>query len=782
MIANDSAHQAPVRETPIPHDEPTRLQALSEIGILDSAPDAEFDRITQLAAEVFGTQVSAVSFVDRQRLWFKSKHGTDVTETAREVAFCAHTILQNDVMVVLDATQDERFREYRNVTGEPHIRFYAGAPIASRSGHNVGTLCIVDSRPRVAFDEREQAVLRSLANMVSEATEAYRGNDRLRSTGENTRDRYALVSRATLDGVWDWDLLADEVYYSPRWQRILGLEEKVMVASSSHWLERVHSDDLPAVLEEIRKHLAGEISRFRSEHRVCHGDGTWRFVMVRGLAQREASGAYTRMAGSLMDMTHDKTSDALTSLPNRLLLRDRLEQRIQLAVETGTWNFAVMFIDVDRFKKINDRFGHIAGDKVITTVAQRLQDTVAMTRHGRESVVARFAGDEFVILLEGVNTSEEAVGVARRLQASVGLPILWEHEEVVPGVSIGIAMASPDYQSPETFLQNADIAMYRAKAEGRSTSILFVPRMQSETLERFQLESDLRSALARKQLSVVYQPQIDLVTGNLLGCEALARWEHPVHGSVSPAYFIPIAEEIGVIAEIDHWVLRTACAQLAEWRKLPRIGANLRVSVNLSSHQLSLKNIHQRIQDVLADFYLPASALCLEVTETVLMNDVDTGIEILRSLRALGVGLHMDDFGSGYSSFKHLYQLPFDTLKIDRSFITHILADKDARKIVKAILNLAETLHLDIIAEGIEEPAQAILLYEMGCTVGQGYYFSRPVDPMTFRDRFLTAARSQEKPTPVNLPRRLPTLVRKPSNNKVPSDSPHGRSRSQKVV
>jgi EAL domain-containing protein (putative c-di-GMP-specific phosphodiesterase class I) len=229
---------------------------------------------------------------------------------------------------------------------------------------------------------------------------------------------------------------------------------------------------------------------------------------------------------------------------------------------------------------------------------------------------------------------------------------------------------------------------------------------------------------------------------------------------MSPAYFIPIAEEIGIIAEIDHWVLRTACAQLAEWRKLPRIGADLRVSVNLSSHQLSLENIHQHIEEVLADFHLPASALCLEVTETVLMNDVDTGIEVLRALRSLGVGLHMDDFGSGYSSFKHLYQLPFDTLKIDRTFSANILADKHARKIVKAILNLAETLHLHIIAEGIEDAAQAILLCEMGCIAGQGYYFSRPVDPVIFRERFLAAASSQESSNPENFPQMFPALLR----------------------
>ena len=565
------------------------------------------------------------------------------------------------------------------------------------------------------------------------------------------RDRYSLVARATLDGVWDWNARTGDVFYSPRWQYILGLNEESYHATTSHWFNRIHPEDLATVREEIKKHLAGETPRFRSEHRMRHQDGSWRWVIVRGLAQYSSTGSATRMAGSLMDITEDKTSDPLTGLPNRTLLQERLAQLIQRSEATKSWQFAVLFMDVDRFKSINDRFGHLAGDTVLKVIGKRLESEVLKARLSMESVVSRFAGDEFVVVLDGIENEEQALAVAERFQHALGVPMIWQNEQLFAGASIGVAMATPAFRTPESFLYSADLAMYQAKSVGRGSSILFKPAMHEQTKERLELEAELRQAVELGQMRVLYQPQINLQTGRLVGCEALVRWQHPRRGLLAPAHFIQLAEEIGAISKIDLWVMQTACHQLSEWRKLPQC-AELTMSVNISAQHFLEQGLNQIVEQTIARFKLPSAALCLELTESILIKDFTSGNRLMQQLRAIGVGLHMDDFGSGYSSFKQLYELPFDTLKIDRSLLAKIESDHQSANIVQGILRLAQSMRLKVVAEGIENPRQANILEEMGCDQGQGYHFDRPVAPEVFLRRHIHQASLDELSNSVILP------------------------------
>ena len=721
---------------PLCGNEDVRLRTLNDTGILDTPPDPAFDRLTRLAATIFNVPIAYVSFVDRSRQWLKSNHGFSVTETPRNGSFCAHTILDEQVTVVLDARLDPRFSTSPLVCGPPHVRFYAGAPLTTSDGLNLGSFCIVDTEPRSEFTCAQAEVLRTLADLAREATEAHQRTLALQETAAEARGRYALVSRATLDGVWDWDIKTNTVYYSPRWQYLMGYPEGEYTADLSYWMEHIHPEDRTGVEEELDRHLNGISCRFRSEHRVRHCDGSWRWVMVRGLAESSASGARSRMAGSLMDVTTDKTSDPLTGLVNRIFLRDQISRLIHRCEAAGNWNFAVLFLDVDRFKRINDRFGHLIGDIILCCIANRLKEGVSRIHPRAESMVARFAGDEFVILLDDVRDGQEAKLVADRLAFALNAPITCEGEQITPGVSIGVAIARPDHRTPEDYLHNADLAMYRAKATGRGSAVLFDPNMQKETMERLELEAALRLAIDGEQLRVQYQPQIGLSTGKLIGCEALVRWQHPKLGLLAPAAFIDLAEEMNIISAIDRWVMENACRQLAEWRQTP-LGADLTVSVNISGQHLCAGGLTDVVTDLLRRHNLPSGALILELTESVLMEDVPGSIRLMQELRSVGVGLHMDDFGSGYSSFKHLYELPFDTLKIDRSFMKKLLEDPQAKNIVEGIIGLAHTMNLSVIAEGIETPEQAHTLSAMGCDSGQGYFFDRPITPALFHQRHL---------------------------------------------
>ncbi len=420
---------------------------------------------------------------------------------------------------------------------------------------------------------------------------------------------------------------------------------------------------------------------------------------------------------------HDAFHDALTDLPNRAWFMNRLQQAIGKACRCEDYLYAVLFIDLDRFKVVNDSLGHLVGDELLKSVARQLQ---ASLRH--TDAVARFGGDEFVLLLEDIKDIDEPTRVAERIQNQLRQPFNLNDYEVFTEISIGIILSTMDYDRPEDVLRDADIAMYYAKAQGRGRYEVFDPAMQAVAMTRLQLENDLRRAMVLQEFCVHYQPIVSLSTGQLSGFEALVRWHHPSGTIYPPAEFIPVAEETGLINELGWWVLHEACHQIRIWQQQFPQTPPLAINVNLSPVQLKQVNLLNRIEEILQQTALPSYSLKLEITESCILETVSREEKMLKQLKALGIQLCIDDFGTGYSSLSRLHEFPIDTLKIDRSFVSRIGADNSGIEIIQTIVTLARSRGMDIVAEGIETPTQLQKLQELGCELGQGYLFSKPVD------------------------------------------------------
>jgi diguanylate cyclase (GGDEF)-like protein len=419
-------------------------------------------------------------------------------------------------------------------------------------------------------------------------------------------------------------------------------------------------------------------------------------------------------------MLHQALHDALTGLPNRALFTDRLQHALTQGRRRGT-TCGVIFLDLDRFKTVNDSLGHAAGDELLVSVARRIDDSLRSA-----DTAARLGGDEFAVLLEDLSDADEAVIVAQRISAALDAPVVVQGREVFVSASVGIACGR---SGASELLRQADVAMYRAKAQGKGRHAVFEESMQAEVLDRLEIEADLVRAIQRGEIDVHYQPVIALDGQTLAGFEALARWHHPTRGLVPPPHFIPLAEDNGSIVALGRHVLRRACAQAARWleefpSQEPRI-----MSVNLSGRQLEDPAIVADVAGALADHGLPANALVLEITETVLMQDTEATLERLAALKALGVRLAVDDFGTGYSSLRYLRRFPIDILKMAKPFVDGLDDDEESRALARAIVDLAASLKLACIAEGIEVSHQATVLHELGCTLGQGFHFARPMPP-----------------------------------------------------
>ncbi len=556
-----------------------------------------------------------------------------------------------------------------------------------------------------------------------------------------SQERYELAVRGAKDGLWDWDLRQDRIYFSPRWKSMLGLEEGEVGEDPAEWFDRVHPDDLPTVRLALSEHLTGRVPAFESEHRMLHAGGGYRWVLTRGLAVRpngsnggNCDGAY-RMAGSQSDITarkaaeerllHDAFHDPLTGLPNRALFMDRLGMAIAHAKRRLSYTFAVLFIDLDRFKNVNDSLGHGVGDELLVAVARRLESCL---RPG--DTVARLGGDEFTILLDEVADVEHAVQVAQRMHREMSRPFRVQGHEVFVTMSLGITVgAGGDYDRPEDVLRDADTAMYGAKTSGKSRDAVFDPNMHDRAVALLQLETDLRRAVERSEFEIHYQPIISLSCGKIDAFEALLRWRHPRRGLLCPDSFVPVAEDTGLIVPIGWWVLHEACSQLADWQSRPWGGEHLAVTVNLSGRQFMQGDLVQRIEDILYRTGIRSGSLRLEITESTIMEQAEEAVEKLLALRRLGVKLYIDDFGTGYSSLSYLHRLPVDALKIDRSFISEMDSGggDERSEIVGTIVTLARTLRMDVAAEGIETAEQVTRLRALACHYGQGYFFSKPL-------------------------------------------------------
>jgi len=563
-----------------------------------------------------------------------------------------------------------------------------------------------------------------------------------------SEERYALAARGANDGLWDWDLVANRVYLSPRWKGMLGLAEGEIGSDPDDWLGRVHPDDHARLSADIAAHVEGRTAQLEVEHRIRHADGTWRTMLLRGVAVRDAAGKATRMAGSQTDITerkqaeekllHDALHDGLTGLPNRALFMDRVGQAMAFQARRSDYRFAVLMLDVDRFKTVNESLGHAMGDTLLGSVAKRVWRCV---RPG--DTVARLSGDEFAVLLEDYAVQEEPRRVADRIIAEMAPPHDLGGTEVFTSASVGIAVGKPEVAKPEDLLRDADVALYRAKDLGRSRSVVYHPSMRTRAREQLQFETDLRRALGRNELRIVFQPIVSLVSGSPTGCEALVEWQHPTRGRIPPAEFIPMAEETGLILPIGNWVLRESCKQAKTWAEARHDAPT--VSVNLSARQLLLPEVVDQVRSAIADSGIAAAQLRLEVTESIIMENAGPASLLLTQLKALGVHLLLDDFGTGYSSLSYLHNFRFDTLKIDRSFVSRIDTSQKNVEIVRTILSLAHALGMAAVGEGVETEGQAAQLQILKCDSGQGFWFSRALEGRQFAE-LLAAGKKRKLP------------------------------------
>ena len=569
-------------------------------------------------------------------------------------------------------------------------------------------------------------------------------NDRAMARVRKAEERYALAERGANDGLFDWDLRAGSAYFSARFEGMAGLDEGGLGGDPSAWTARIHPDDREAFEGALAAHLEGRTAHFQSEHRLRHEDGSYRWVLARGRAVAGEDGEPYRMAGSLTDVTerhrmeessrHDASHDALTGLPNRALLVERLRATMERAKGDPSYAYAVLFLDLDRFKNVNDSLGHAVGDELLRVVARRISSCVRPS-----DTVARLGGDEFVVLLDGASVSE-AEALAGRVQASLKAPVSLRGHELYATASIGVVVMPEGHEGPEELLRDADTAMYRAKGSGKARHAVFDAGMRREAVTLLRLETDLRRATERGEFVVHYQPIVWLPMGGVVGFEALVRWEHPERGLLPPGAFVPLAEETGMVREIDRIVLREACREAARWRSAHPDRFPPSVSVNLSPSGLSSPTLVDEVSGVLGETGLPGRALVLELTEGAVLRDPEEALSVLHRLRELGVRVHVDDFGIGHSSLALLHRLPVDALKIDRSFVSRLVGEADppgglppvegeGAEIVRTISSLAHGLGMDVVAEGVETDGQLGLLREVGCDYAQGFRFSRPVGP-----------------------------------------------------
>ena len=559
-------------------------------------------------------------------------------------------------------------------------------------------------------------------------------NANLRQTVRRSEETHKLVVRISRDGIWDWDLQSNEVIFSARWKSILGYEEDEIGSDPEEWFKRVHPDEVAQVRGEVKAHLDGLTPRFQSQHRVRDKTGHYRWVLTSGMAQRDETAKAVRFAGTLADISESKLAeeqlrqgafyDALTGLPNRAVFTDRLGRSIERAKRRGDYLFAVLFLDLDGFKVVNDSLGHGVGDQMLVGVAQRLKMCLRAS-----DTVARLGGDEFALLLEDIRDVSDALRVAERIQRDLTDPFDLGGQEVFTSGSVGICLSSKGYTKPDDVLRDADIAMYRAKGQGKARHEIFDKDMHGRAVKRLKLESDLRRAVDRGEFVVYYQPIISLKTSRLFALEGLVRWQHPEQGLVSPAEFIPVAEETGLIVRLDRWVLREACRQLRAWQDAMPQMRPLVMSVNLSPKQLTEGDLVEYIQQTLEEVGLDPARLRPEITESAIMENLDVASATLDRLKELKILLHLDDFGTGYSSLSYLVRFRVDTLKIDGSFVSNMDVRGENFEIVRMIVALAHNLGMEVIAEGVETPEQLAQLKTLKCEFAQGYLFSKPVDP-----------------------------------------------------
>ena len=554
----------------------------------------------------------------------------------------------------------------------------------------------------------------------------------------HSEERYALAAQAANDGLWAWDFTTGRLFLSPRWKEILGRGPDELPDAAESWFSHIHPDDAAEVQRQLGLHLEGRTTCFECEHRILHQDGTYRWVLNRGQAVFEDDGHAVRMAGSMADITgrkqaeerlvHDALHDALSGLPNRLLFRDRLEHVLGRNRRGMVSAYAVLYLDLDRFKIINDSLGHDAGDRLLAEIGLHLASIV---RPG--DTAARLGGDEFAVLLEDLDCQASAVSIARRVLNELTRSVRIAGEDVHTRPSIGIAFGDADTNAAEELIRSADLAMYAAKRKGTGVEV-YDRGMHAEVVTKMRVEAELHTAVEQNQLFLCYQPIFSLRNGRLAGIETLMRWRHPERGVVSPAQFIPMLEETRLIVPVTRWLIAETVKSVHAWGR-PKAGTRpLLVTINVSAISFLHSNLVEDIESAVRRAQLAPGSLGIELTESALMDDPEVAERQLAALRSMGVYTIIDDFGTGYSSLAYLSRLPFDKIKIDRSFVAGMGEQQDSLGIVRAIVALAHDLDKELVAEGVETQAQLHALTALGCEFAQGFLLGHPVPEAEARD------------------------------------------------
>lgn len=658
--------------------------------------------------------------------WRTTKDALDDTAIAR---ICTEAIAQNsdEAFIVSDLANSKFVQSEQNILRK-NWQTYIGQAVKCNN-NQIGVTCALYEEKYI-FSPSDRKILGIISAAIGVEEERRLTQQALRQSEE----RYALAELGANDGLWDWDLKSQEIYFSPRWKAMFGLGDKEMGNTAEEWFSRVHPEDIDCLQSAIAEHLEGKSSHLETECRILHQDGKERWMLVRGIAVKGSDGRYHRLAGSQTDITAKKAAeaqlvyeschDSLTGLANRGLFMELLEDALSHAREDRSYLFAVLFLDLNRFKFINDNFGHLLGDRLLAEIARKLESCVRP-----EDTVARLGGDEFTILLDNIKDKDNAIQVAERLQAELAMPFTIDGNEIFASVSIGIALSSTGYKKSADILRDADVTMYRAKEQGIAAGYqIFDSTAREQSMARLQLEQDLRKAIAREEFVLYYQPIVSLKTCRISGFEALIRWQHPERGFISPVEFIPVAEATGLINPIGSWVLREACRQLKTWQDQFPGKQRLIMSANLSTKQFAQSDLIEQIAQILQETQLNSYSLKLEITESVLVENAAAVNAMLVQMQALGIRLSLDDFGTGYSSLSYMHSFPIDTLKIDRSFVNSVDVDLGKIEIIRTVVGLAWNLGMDTVAEGIETKKQMYQLKSLKCEYGQGYFFSRPLD------------------------------------------------------
>jgi diguanylate cyclase (GGDEF)-like protein/PAS domain S-box-containing protein len=710
-------------------DEAARLRAVAAYQADCAERGAELDQLAELAANILEAPIALINLVAGDSMLVIARHGIPFPDTPRQVSFCTHTIRQDSVLVVPDASSDIRFARNPLVTGGPNIRFYAGTPLVSPlGGHRIGALCVIDTKPRAPLDERQQHLLRSLAALVMDRME-------MRRLDGARRDGLARFSRVTAalpsavicaddaGRVTHWNDAAERLFGWTAAEMIGGPADRILPASD----RASHAARLLRLAE-----TGGSPDHAPIEVTVQRRDGGI-FLAEMTLACWREGGDRMASAAILRDVTQRRQAerrlrhlahhDPLTGLANRVLLSEALQRSPRSSP------CSLILLDLDGLKHVNDAFGHEVGDALLQEAAALMERCL-----DRRGLLARLGGDEFAVLLRG--DAAMAAAVAAELRETLATESFRLRDRSFR-LHANTGHASAPGLQADTLLANADLALHRAKAQGSGAGLAYEPAMRAEYQARRTLEEELERAVEKGEFTLFYQPQIGLADGRMTGAEALLRWQHPQRGLLAPGAFLQVLETSALAAQVGDWALDQACRQAAAWRAA---GVTLRIGVNLFAEQLRHGCLDSKVEAALAHHGLPPTALELELTETIVLRKADAQLEPLRRLHAMGTGIALDDFGTGYASLSTLKRFPLTRLKVDRSFVTEIATDRHDGAIVETLLALGRNLGLDVIAEGIETAEQEAALRLRGCEAGQGYLYGRPMPP----DALLALAQTRQ--------------------------------------